>query len=115
MGKLKIRMIRDELHEKECRWVCIDPFDEGFNSRNYHYKYGCGVFESKWVGGKLYRGKMKNNISLNIGFIPAYDYDVAEKADIIMYLKLGEILRKEGYVFNKKKGELVEKKKMERR
>ena len=107
-------MIRDELHEKECRYVCIDPFDEGFNNEGYHYTCGCRVFEPKWVDGNICRGKIGRNIELNVGFIPACETDVAEKADIIMYMKLGEILRKEGYVFNKKKGELVEKKKMER-
>ena len=115
-GNLKIRSVRSKGSEAEARYVAIDTFD-GVTS---HYKYfcGCEVFKYTNKQGKTYRGNQYEPPKLlftDCAAIDDFDYmeacldDVFEKPDIPLYIGLSQALKNNGYIFNKKLGQLYKK------
>ena len=107
--KLKIRAIRTAGVEAESRYVCIDEFDP--NENRGHYRFGLQVYKATSEEVNYRRG---SEIPFNILNLrtPYHDAvgrnpkDIFENPNMRMYLALNEVLKQNGYIFNKKKGVL---------
>ena len=107
---LTIKAIRDKDHEDVAQWIGIDDFDRVKGKRNY------------FLGTRIYGGINKKTIltskqsedaflrgSMIIMKTPDRNFrilsgDVFEKPSITMYTILGQRLKGEGIIFNKKLG-----------
>lgn len=111
---LKIRAIQDKEIEDVPQFVCIDDF-EGYKD-NESYYFGVKVYDytnynnvkNKTVaeGYECYDSR-RNNL------LYKHKPDVYLLPDVTMYLKLGDLLRHRGEVFNKKLGRFIVRKRRE--
>ena len=90
MGKAKIIAMRDSLHPLSGRFVCIDG----------------GVPSAYMCAFRILKENDFKVLQFNLLKLSS---DIIEIPSMEMYLNLGELLREKGYVFNKKKGELIDK------
>lgn len=95
----KIRAIRTPNNEPVCRFVCIDEFDKLSSIATSYY---CGVQVYEDSSKKLYDSPSLRFLSSRA--IRREPNDVFEKPDIKMYVVLGQVLKTNGFVFNKKRG-----------
>lgn len=104
---LTIKAIRDKAHERVANWVGIDDFDTVKGKKNYFL--GTKIYVDRKIlisqegDDSLLRGSMIMKNNPNRGFRIIHT-DVFEKPDIIMYIILGQRLKREGIIFNKKLG-----------
>lgn len=105
-----IKAIRNKDTERVAQWIAIDDFDTVEGKKNYFLGtriYGDSykkiiLTKEKSIDGKL-RGSMfmrKNPVRS----FPILNGDAFEKPNITMYVVLGQRLKKEGIIFNKKLG-----------
>lgn len=107
--KLKIRAIRTLGVEAESRFICIDEFNPNENCG--HYQVGLQVYRGTSEEVNYRRGEEIPFNALNLrtlhhDTVGRSPKDVFENPNMRMYLALNEVLKKNGYVFNKKKGML---------
>lgn len=114
----KIRSIQTLGVEKFPRFVCIDEFEQ-FNPLLTPYYY-CGLCVYNDDGELLpshsnLRITKSNNKEMQLETlvdpVTRSARDVFEKPDIRMYTVLGQTLKNNGLVFNKKKGIVIKKQK----
>jgi hypothetical protein len=111
---LTIKAIRDTYGEPVAQWIGIDDFDTIKGKE--HYLLGTRIYGDDDSNEKiiltkeqsvdaLLRGSMIMTMrkSLDRDF-PKMPCDVFEKPDITMYIILGQRLKEEGIIFNKKLG-----------
>ena len=103
-SNLRIRAIRCPSTEIDSQYVVID----NFNPSEKDYQLCCKVYDTlyKNVNGKMkfYRGEKLLHPRLTTSFGKA-EGDLEELPDVNMYLVLSQMLKKCGYIFNKKKEE----------
>ena len=101
---LTIKAIRDKDYDKVAQWIGIDDFDTVKLKKNY------------FLTTRIYYGNNKTILTSNQdallrgSMFPHRDCrvmrsDVFEKPGITMYIILGQRLKREGIIFNKKLGE----------
>ena len=102
-----IKAIRDKAHERVASWVGIDDFDTVKGKKNYFLGtkiYVDGKIPISQEGNDSHlRGSINRKIS-PYRFFRIIHTDVFEKPDIPMYIILGQRLKREGIIFNKKLG-----------
>ena len=108
---LAIKTIREKSTERTAQWIGIDDFDNVKGKKNYFLGtriYGGihkkTILTSKQSEDAFLRGSMIMRKTPNRD-LPTIQTDVFEKPDITMYVILGQRLKKEGIIFNKKLGE----------
>lgn len=101
--KLIIRAMRDKINEKESRYVVI--YNPNKQKLEY-YDFGAQIYLPHFKNRQLYRGRVKDKIYLEkkMTVIP---FDITEMPTIEMYNIFGQLLKANGYIFNKKKGEIL--------
>jgi len=107
---LTIKAIRNKYNERVAQWVGIDDFDTVKGKRNYFlgtriYRdiYKKSILTSEQSEDAFLRGSMIMRKDLVRSF-PILNGDVFEKPDMTMYIILGQRLKGEGIIFNKKLG-----------
>ena len=105
-----IKTIRNKYFENVAQWIGIDDFDTVKGKKNYFI--GTRIYGD--IGKKtILTGEQSADAFLRGSMImrktPERDFqiirgDVFEKPNIIMYIVLGQRLKKEGIIFNKKLG-----------
>ena len=108
---LTIKAIRDKDHERVAQWIGIDDFDTVKWKKNYFLGtriYGDIdkkiILTSEQSVDAFLRGSimiMRKRLDRDF---PTMSGDVFEKPDITMYIILGQRLKREGIIFNKKLG-----------
>lgn len=108
----KIRGIRTPLYEPTCRYICIDEFENIEKSKLLDK----GKLPTYYCGLQVYlddnQKELVENEPLRFKEIyPIYrdKLDIFEPPTIEMYIKLGEKLKGEGLIFNKKTGNIITK------
>lgn len=108
---LTIKAIRDKDHEDVAQWIGIDDFDTVKGKRNYFLGtriYGGinkkTILTSKQSEDAFLRGSMIMIMGELGRDFPTMSGDVFEKPSITMYTILGQRLKGEGIIFNKKLG-----------
>ena len=107
-----IKAIRDKDHEDVAQWIGIDDFDTVKGKRNYFLGtriYGGinkkTILTSKQSEDAFLRGSMIMSLGEKLDRVfPTMRGDVFEKPSITMYTILGQRLKGEGIIFNKKLG-----------
>ena len=105
-----IKTIRNKYSERAAQWVGIDDFDTVKGKKNYFLatkiysdSYKKTILTSEQSEDALLKGPMimrKNPVRS----FPTLSGDVFEKPDMTMYVILGQRLKGEGIIFNKKLG-----------
>jgi hypothetical protein len=107
---LTIKAIRDKDSERVAQWIGIDEFDTVKGKKNYFLGtriYGgidkktiltSGQSKDAFLRGSMIMMKTPDR------YFQILNGDVFEKPDITMYVILGQRLKGEGIIFNKKLG-----------
>ena len=111
----KIRGIRTPLYEPKCRYICIDEFEniekakQLANGKDLTYYCGLHVYLDDYQKELFKSGSLRFR-----GYDPIgrHEHDIFEPPTIEMYIKLGEKLKEEGLIFNKKTGNIIIKNKI---
>lgn len=110
----KIRGIRTLFYEPKCRYICIDEFENIEKVK----QLANGKLPSYYCGLQVYlddnqKVLVKDEPLRFKEIYPIYrdKHDIFEPPTIEMYIKLGEKLKEEGLVFNKKTGNIITKNK----
>jgi hypothetical protein len=106
-NKLKVRMIKTPKYEEETTFIVIDRFLP-FNIETYSYLLGCRLYNSTLGIGRSMRNGEKTDSDLILrgnGYDPVHrdEEDVYELPTIREYTRFMELLKKNGYFWNKKK------------
>ena len=108
--KLKVRMIRTPSIEDESVFIVLDTFKPYESIVNHTYLIGCKIYEYNPGFGRTRRcGEAINPILRERRYdgIGRKREDIFEIPTIREYTRFMELLQKEGYVWNKKKGTLT--------
>lgn len=110
-GKLYVREVQNPSTEKRPEWVVIDTFDEIIGTRSY--EMGTRVYYDDRIVSERVKPEHYNLIGNYLGtmsgVIPMQDIDMVIPPDIRMYITLGRKLKHKGFLFNKKKHEIIKK------
>ena len=106
-NKLKVRMIKTPKYEEETTFIVIDRFLP-FNFETYSYLLGCRLYNSTLGIGRSMRDGEKIDSDLILrgnGYDPVHrdEEDVYELPTIREYTRFMELLKKNGYFWNKRK------------
>jgi hypothetical protein len=107
--KLKVRMIRTPSYEDESVFIVLDAF-QPYDSIFHSYLIGCKLYMQKPMVERSRRGEEVLHPILRerrYDGINRSKEDVFEIPTIREYTRFMELLQKEGYVWNKKKGTLT--------
>ena len=108
--KLKVRMIRTPSFENESVFIVLDTLKPYESILDHSYLIGCKIYESNPGIGRTVRCGEAVNPRLRerrYEGIGRSREDVFEIPTIREYTRFMELLQKEGYVWNKKKGTLT--------
>lgn len=109
---LKIRAIQDTMFEKSPQFVCIDEFKE----KEGYYHIGLQVYSSLGKNLTLCSNDMERYYEVNKygqHGLSKHHNDKHLLPDVTMYLRLGEMLKMKGKIFNKKLGKIIVRKRRE--
>ena len=106
-NKLKVRMVKTPKYEEETIFIVLDRFLP-FNFETYSYLLGCKLYNSTLGIGRSMRDGEKTDSDLILrgnGYDPVHrdEEDVYELPTIREYTRFMELLKKNGYFWNKKK------------
>lgn len=105
---LKIRAIQDLAFEESPQFVCIDEFKE----KEGYYRIGLQVYSVFGENVTLCSNNVRHYYEMNKygqhGLSKHYN-DKHLLPDVTMYLRLGEMLKMKGKIFNKKLGKIIER------
>lgn len=106
-NKLKVRMIKTPKYEEETTFIVIDRFLP-FNFETYSYLLGCRLYNATPGIGRSMRDGEKIDSDLILrgnGYDPVHrdEEDVYELPTIREYTRFMELLKKNGYFWNKRK------------
>lgn len=110
---MTIKAIRNKGYERAAQWIGIDDFDTVEGKKNYFL--GTRIYAdishktiltSEQSEEAFLRGSMimRKNLDRKCQVLSG---DVFEKPDITMYIILGQRLKGEGIIFNKKLGKIM--------